>query len=126
MNTAIKFSMRMALILAFGMALNSFPADLGPLRISVAAAADWTEGVLLEIKGLDRKGEDSSHSRLNLDTLELVMDKGPVLKLDPNVKITGEGNEPMGLEALPTQSRIRFSPRGGRVKEIILLDVLAR
>jgi hypothetical protein len=126
MNTAIRFSMRMALILALGTALNTYPADLGPLRISVAAAADWTEGVLLEIRGLDRRGEGSNHSRLNFDTLELVMDKGLVLKLDPNLKITGEGNEPMELEALPVQSRIRFRPRGGLVKEIILLDVLAR
>lgn len=126
MNTAIRFSMRMALTLALGTALNTYPADLSPIGASVAVAADWTEGVLLEIKGLDRKGEGSNHSRLNFDTLELVMDKGPVLKLDPNLKITGEGNEPMGLEALPAQSRIRFRPQGGLVKEIILLDVLAR
>jgi len=126
MNTAIRFSMRMALTLALGTALNTYPADLSLIGASVAVAADWTEGVLLEIKGLDHRGEGSNHSRLKLDTLELVMDKGPILKLDPNFKITGEGNEPMELEALPVQSRIRFRPQGGLVKEIILLDVLAR
>jgi hypothetical protein len=96
----------------------------------VAYAAEWAEGALWEVKGLERSSNTDEHptrqSRVAADKVQLVMEGGKTLRLDPKVRIRAQGGGVISLEELPAQSRIRYSPVNGLVTEIMLLDLLAR
>lgn len=129
MNAAGRFAISMAVVLTVGLGVSTNTGSLRPFGTTTAAAAEWAEGALLEIKGLERAQEKESrsgHSPVAFDKVVLVMEGGKTLRLDPKVRVRREAAGVMSLEELPVQSRIRYSPQTGLVTEIILLDVLAR
>lgn len=131
MNAAVTFATSMAVVLAVGMGIGGSTNTgwLGTFGPTMAAAAEWAEGALLEIKGLERAQEKegrSGQSSVAFDKVVLVMEGGKTLRLDPKVRVRREAAGVMSLEELPAQSRIRYSPQTGLVTEIILLDMLAR
>jgi hypothetical protein len=117
--------------LVFGIA-TAAPTDmmvLGPFATSIAYGADWAEGTVAEIKGLERSAKDehsSGQHRISFDKVELVMDNGKTLRLDPKVRIRAQGATMISIEELPEHSRIRYSPQNGLVTEINLLETLPR
>lgn len=129
MNAAVRFAISMAVILAVGMGVSTSTGRLGTFGPTMAAAAEWAEGALIEIKGLERAQEkegSSGQSSVAVDKVVLVMEGGKTLRLDPKVRVRREAAGVMSLQELPPQSRIRYSPQTGLVTEIILLDMLAR
>lgn len=128
MNAVVRWSISMALGLAVGTAVPIDTVSSGALRAAEAFAADWAEGSLLEIKGLDTSsGQEGRSGRRSIavDKVELVMQGGPTLRLAPTVMIRRD-DAVISLEELPAQSRIRYSPSTGPVTEIMLLEMLAR
>lgn len=129
MNAAVRCTTSMAVILAVGLGVSTNTGWFGTFGPTMAAAAEWAEGALLEIKGLERTQEKEPRSGqrpVAFDKVVLVMEGGKSLRLDPKVRIRREAAGVMSLEELPVQSRIRYSPQTGLVTEIILLDMLAR
>lgn len=128
MNAVVKWSTSMVLVFAVGTTgpVGTISADT--FLITEAVAADWTEGSLIEIRGMDKASEHNGRSGrrpIALDKVELVMQGGPTLRLAPSVRVLRDGSV-IPLEELPAQSRIRYSPVKGLVTEIVLLDLLAR
>lgn len=87
-----------------------------------ASAAEWSEGILAEIKGLEtEEGKNSDPSNILL-----VMQGGNFYQLDPKVKIKDTAGSSISLDMLPFPSRIRFLTEKKLIKEIILIEVFPR
>lgn len=87
-----------------------------------ASAAEWSEGILAEVKGTEALEGNNS----NLSNIELMIEGGNIFRLDPKVKIKDLGGSPISLDMLAFPSKIRFQAEKGIIKEIILIEVSPR
>lgn len=94
-----------------------------------AWAEEWSEGVLVEIKGIEstvRRMTKGEKVRINMNKTEVVIDGKKTFKLDPNIDVKDTKGKAVPLDELLFPSKIRYMHEKGVIKEMILMEVSPR
>jgi hypothetical protein len=122
MRREFKTAMLSGLVITFIGFVGLAPVQLGKSFFTVAGAADWSEGILSKVHGLPgQEGQEGIRG-----PVEIELDNGSTLPVDPTTKIKDANGNPLSWERLLVPCKIRFVLEKGVVKEVVLIEVLPR
>jgi hypothetical protein len=123
MRSAIKMFMLSGLALTLVGFMGLAPVQLGKPFFAVAQASEWSQPVLIRVIGFQMKDETQDEI---VGPVEIEMEDGQSLPLDPRAKFKNEKGDPISLSSFTAPSKVRFLSDKGVVKEMILIEALPR
>jgi hypothetical protein len=111
-----------ALILSWIGMVGLNPVQPGNSFLKIAAAAEWSEGILKEAVGMPGKGVRKNEK----NPLEIRLLNGAIYPMDSEARIRNANGQSISWEGITYPSKIRFRLEKGTVQELVLIETLPR
>jgi hypothetical protein len=122
MKSEFRAILLFALILTVTGMVDLDPGQTGRSFLKIAAAAQWSEGILKEAVGLSGKSirKNGNHQ------VEIRLLSGDILPVDSEARIRNANGQPISWDQITFPSKIRYRLQNGVVQELVLIEALPR
>jgi len=122
MKSEFRAVLLFALILTLTGMVDLNPGRTGGPFVRIAAAAQWSEGILKEAVGLPGKGVRKNGNR----QVEIRLLNGDILPMDSEARIRNANGQAISWDRITFPSKIRYRLEKGFVQELVLIEALPR